>query len=63
LKGVQDKAMEIRRSDHFKIMKEENKMAYLENEYEKSFKQVIEEIKGMDSLEQLKKNYFNSLIK
>jgi hypothetical protein len=38
LKGVQDRAMEIRRSDHFKNMKEENKMAELENEFETVFK-------------------------
>jgi hypothetical protein len=35
---VQDKAMEIRRSDYFKNMKEENKMAYLLNEFETVFK-------------------------
>ena len=55
--------MEIRRSDSFKNMKEENKKSELDLEFEKVFKYVIEEIKGMDPLEQLKKNYFNSLVK
>jgi hypothetical protein len=55
--------MEIRRSNNFKNMKEENKMSELNIEFEIIFKKVIEEIKGMDPLEQLKKNYFNSLVK
>ena len=34
LKGVQDRAMEIRRSDSFKNMKEESKNAELDKEFE-----------------------------
>ena len=43
--------MEIRRSNNFKNMKEENKKSELDIEFENIFKEVIEEIKGMDPLE------------